>query len=116
MQYSQTPEVGGTGPEKVWMIVRFFCVIRVLVCARVPCVVPVGLLPGSPRCLFTGFVRVIRVPACLLCKIISIILHSARAPGAVCPVCPACVSRHPPVSFFSVSTEPVVVRLAEMAN
>ena len=31
----------------VWMVVRFVCVIRVPVCARVP-----RVCPGSPRCLF----------------------------------------------------------------
>jgi hypothetical protein len=34
------------------MVVRFVCVIRVPVCARVSRVCPV--CPGSPRCLFTG--------------------------------------------------------------
>jgi hypothetical protein len=33
----------------VWMVVRFVCVIRVPVCARVS-----RVCPGSPRCLFTG--------------------------------------------------------------
>ena len=40
----------------VWMVVRFVCVIRVPVCARVSCVPRV--CPGSPRCLFTGTVCV----------------------------------------------------------
>ena len=33
----------------VWMVVRFVCVIRLPVCARVSRVCPV--FPGSPRCL-----------------------------------------------------------------
>ena len=58
------------------MVVRFVCVVRVPLCARVSRVCPVcvpappgvilpGVCPGSPRCLFTG-----------------------------------CVSRLPPVSFY----------------
>ena len=44
----------------VWMVVRFVCVIRVPVCARVP-----RVCPGSPRCLFPFPVLSFQKAACL---------------------------------------------------
>jgi hypothetical protein len=40
----------------VWvgLVVRFVCVIRVPVCARVCPLSRLAACPGSPRCLFTG--------------------------------------------------------------
>jgi hypothetical protein len=67
------------------MVVKFVCVIRVPVCARVS-----RVCPGSPRCLFPGSRKPVQS-------------YGTGSPGVFLPVCvPACPGLPaPPGVFYS---------------